>query len=236
MNVELVREYRFEAAHRLPNVPAEHPCGRMHGHGFELELCARIVDCAEWELAERLDAAWARLHDILHCACLNDIEGLANPTSEMIAHWIWQQISTDDVALVHVCVFETVTAGSQYDGERFTIWKEKHFDAAVRVASAPTDHPLARVHGHGYLVRLHLRAPLDAMLGWVVDFGDVKHLFAPTFHALDHQRLDHMDGLAQADCASILAWMREQAASVLPSLVALELFERPGCGARLEWQ
>jgi hypothetical protein len=38
MKVELTRSYRFEAAHRLPMVPADHKCARMHGHSFEIEV------------------------------------------------------------------------------------------------------------------------------------------------------------------------------------------------------
>ena len=39
VNVELTKEYRFEAAHRLPRVPAGHKCARMHGHSYKVEVC-----------------------------------------------------------------------------------------------------------------------------------------------------------------------------------------------------
>ena len=38
VNVRLVKEYRFEAAHRLPKVPPGHKCQRLHGHSFKIEL------------------------------------------------------------------------------------------------------------------------------------------------------------------------------------------------------
>eukprot|EP01137_Pigoraptor_chileana_P014236 Opistho-2@68618 len=41
------RRYRFQAAHQLPNVPAGHKCGRMHGHGFE------VIIHANQDLGER---------------------------------------------------------------------------------------------------------------------------------------------------------------------------------------
>ena len=41
MIVELVKEFRFESAHRLPNVPAEHKCARLHGHSFVCEVSVR---------------------------------------------------------------------------------------------------------------------------------------------------------------------------------------------------
>ena len=39
--VEIVKKYRFEAAHFLPNVPEGHKCRRMHGHSFRFELVLR---------------------------------------------------------------------------------------------------------------------------------------------------------------------------------------------------
>src|SRR4051812_17090874 len=38
VNVRLVHEFKFEAAHRLPKVPAGHKCFRLHGHSFKVEL------------------------------------------------------------------------------------------------------------------------------------------------------------------------------------------------------
>ena len=32
--MEIYKEFTFEAAHYLPNVPAGHKCGRLHGHSF----------------------------------------------------------------------------------------------------------------------------------------------------------------------------------------------------------
>lgn len=34
MRTELQRDYRFEAAHRLPRFPTGHKCTRLHGHSF----------------------------------------------------------------------------------------------------------------------------------------------------------------------------------------------------------
>ncbi|WP_261371655.1 6-carboxytetrahydropterin synthase, partial [Yersinia aleksiciae] len=32
MSTTLFKDFQFEAAHRLPHVPAGHKCGRLHGH------------------------------------------------------------------------------------------------------------------------------------------------------------------------------------------------------------
>ncbi len=38
MNTEIYKEFMFEAAHKLPNVPEGHKCGRLHGHSFLVRL------------------------------------------------------------------------------------------------------------------------------------------------------------------------------------------------------
>ena len=39
--MEIFKEFTFEAAHRLPNVPPGHKCARLHGHSFRVELHVR---------------------------------------------------------------------------------------------------------------------------------------------------------------------------------------------------
>ena len=36
--MEIYKEFHFEAAHRLPNVPPGHKCARLHGHSFQVRL------------------------------------------------------------------------------------------------------------------------------------------------------------------------------------------------------
>ena len=36
--MELRKNFQFEAAHYLPNLPKEHKCNRLHGHGFKVEI------------------------------------------------------------------------------------------------------------------------------------------------------------------------------------------------------
>ena len=86
------RRYVLQSAHRLPNVKPGHKCGRMHGHGFEIILHAD-QDLGAREISvdyDHLDELWAPIHAELDHACLNDIPGLENPTSEMISAWIWR--------------------------------------------------------------------------------------------------------------------------------------------------
>ena len=36
--MDIYKEFHFEAAHRLPNVPPGHKCARLHGHSFQVRL------------------------------------------------------------------------------------------------------------------------------------------------------------------------------------------------------
>ena len=84
--VELHRDVTFEAAHRLPNVPPGHKCARLHGHSFRIRIIVRgPVDPHTGWLMDFGDikAAWAPLDAQLDHFYLNDIAGLANPTSEV---------------------------------------------------------------------------------------------------------------------------------------------------------
>ena len=221
------RRYAFQSAHRLPNVPAGHKCGRMHGHGFEVILHADLAGAD----VDHLDRVWAPLQSQLDHVCLNDLPGLENPTSEMLSHWLWARLKPDLPALSWVTVFESGSCGAHYDGSRYRIWKELTLDSALQLKRAPDGSPLRRIHGHTYTLRLHLCAPLDQVMGWTVDFGDVKTLFNPIFQALDHRPLHEIADLADCDAASIAHWILGKARPQLPQLDRVDLDETRGCGA-----
>ncbi len=229
--------FRFEAAHRLPQVPEGHPCGRMHGHGFEVILhVEQDVSGADMGMAfERIADLFAPVHAELDHACLNDIAGLENPTSELLAHWLWRRLEPLMPALSWITVYETATAGCHFDGRHYRIWKELSFESALRLTQAPAGDRRRRLHGHSYLLRLHLRAELDQLLGWTVDYGDVKRLFRTVYDRLDHHRLDDLPGATGADPAGLARWIRAQAAPDLPWMDRIDLQQTPGCGALLSW-
>lgn len=120
MKVRLVHEFRFEAAHRLPKVPAGHKCARLHGHSFKVELgiAGPVNEETGWliDFAE-LEAAWAPLHAVLDHNYLNEVPGLENPTSEVLARWIWVRLLPALPSLVRITVFETCDARCEYEGD-----------------------------------------------------------------------------------------------------------------------
>lgn len=213
----------------------------MHGHGFEVILHASqslLRGGSEVDMGvafEQMDSYWLPIFEQLDYACLNDIPGLENPTSEVLADWIWQQLKPPFTELSWVTVYETHTSGCNYNGLHYRIWKEQRFESALQLSHLPTSDKRRKLHGHSYLIRLHLMAELDKVMGWTVDYGDVKALFKPVYEQLDHHRLDQLSGIKQADHASLLFWIKDQMANSLPQLDRIDLYDTPGCGAILCW-
>ena len=227
------RRYRFESAHKLPNVPMGHKCGRLHGHGFEVILHAN-QDAGGRDLSidyDHLDAIWAPFHYQLHHRYLNAIDGLDNPTSEVLAGWLWTRLKAVLPELSWVTVYETGSCGANFNGTDYRIWKEMTLDSALFLRHAPSDDPLAHIHGHTYTLRLHLSAPLDVVMGWTVDFGDVKTLFDPIFKAIDHRPLYEIADLPDGDAASLAAWVLAKGRAVLPQLDRVDIYETRGSGS-----
>lgn len=118
--MELFKEFTFEAAHRLPNVPEGHKCARLHGHSFTVVLHVEgDVDSATGWVMDFGDikATFKPLYDQLDHYYLNEIEGLENPTSENLASWIWVRLKPELPELSQIVVRETCTSGCVYRGE-----------------------------------------------------------------------------------------------------------------------
>lgn len=116
----LFKVFTIEAAHRLPNVPPDHKCARLHGHSFRLEVHVRgpvdpqtgwVLDFAD------IKAAFQPLYEQLDHRYLNEIEGLENPTSENLARWLWERLHPRLPGLRRIVVQETCTVGCIYEGE-----------------------------------------------------------------------------------------------------------------------
>ena len=120
MIVELTKEYRFEAAHRLPNVPGNHKCSRLHGHSYKVEVHIRgPVDPATGWLLDFgvIDDAWAELYARFDHQNLNDVPGLENSTCENIAVYVFRALQPQIAPLSGVTVWETYDSKCLYRGE-----------------------------------------------------------------------------------------------------------------------
>lgn len=118
--MEIYKDITFEAAHLLPNLPDGHKCRRLHGHSFQVRLYVKgpietttgwVIDYAD------IKQAFAPILKQLDHYYLNEIEGLANPTSENLVKWIWDRLKPNLAYLSKIELKETCTTGCFYSGE-----------------------------------------------------------------------------------------------------------------------
>lgn len=115
----IFREFTFDSAHRLPNLPPEHKCTRLHGHTYRVVVT--VTGPVDPHLGWVMDFgdikdAWRPIDAMLDHYYLNEIAGLENPTSENLAVWIWDRLSPTLPQLSAIEVRETCTSGCVYTG------------------------------------------------------------------------------------------------------------------------
>jgi len=111
------REFRFEAAHHLPNHPGK--CRHPHGHGYVLRVaCEAPVDPATGlaiDFGELKRVVHEHVVDVLDHRDLNDL--LALPSAENIAVWAWERLRAAGLPLAEIQVQETASCWVVYRGE-----------------------------------------------------------------------------------------------------------------------
>ena len=103
---QITKLFYFEAAHQLPLVPEGHPCGRMHGHSYKVEVICEAEELRNGWVIDFADISKAINPIIEKCdhQVLNDF--IDNPTAERIAKWIYDEMIMI-LPLKSVVVWET---------------------------------------------------------------------------------------------------------------------------------
>lgn len=118
--MEIYKEFVFDSAHSLPFVPEGHKCKNLHGHTFFLKIFVKgpidtrigwVIDFAD------IKKVCKPIIDTLDHKYLNEIEGLENPTSEVLAIWLWRKIKPQLPLLSKIEIMETPTSAAIYCGE-----------------------------------------------------------------------------------------------------------------------
>ena len=116
----IFKKFTFDSAHALPNVPDGHKCKEVHGHTYHLKVVIEgdLDNHLGWvmDFAEVKSVINPIIKSIDH-KYLNDIEGLENPTCEIIAKWLWDKIKAGIPMLKRIELDETPTSGVVYVGE-----------------------------------------------------------------------------------------------------------------------
>ena len=117
--MEIFKDFTFDSAHFLPRVPDGHKCKEVHGHTYKMTLYFEgeldphlgwLIDFAD------IKKIVSPLIDLVDHKLLNNIDGLENPTCEIIAMWFWEKISQDLPQLSKIVLNETPTSGAIYTG------------------------------------------------------------------------------------------------------------------------
>ncbi len=117
MNFELKQHFQIESARFLPHLPTTHPCSRMHGHSFKiiLSLVGPLDPKLGWVLDyHEISKSMKPLLQQLDHRTLNDVPGLENPTSELVAKWIFDQACVTLPLLKSVTILETPFTECRY--------------------------------------------------------------------------------------------------------------------------
>jgi 6-pyruvoyltetrahydropterin/6-carboxytetrahydropterin synthase len=115
----IFRQFTFDSAHFLPNVPPEHKCRGMHGHTYKLTIF--MTGEPDEHLGWVMDFAVVKkimepiLEQVDH-KLLNDVKGLENPTCELLAKWLWDKVKLEIPLLSKLELFETPKSGVIMEG------------------------------------------------------------------------------------------------------------------------
>ena len=113
----IAKRFAFSASHIIGGLPADHPCGRLHGHNYEIEviLQAPVLDATGFvrdfhELAALRDF----INEMLDHKHLNDVLGHDRTTSEVISRWLYDRCKDRWPEVVAVRVSETPRTFAEY--------------------------------------------------------------------------------------------------------------------------
>ena len=114
------------------------------------------------------------------------------------------------------------------------IFKTFRFESAHSLPNVPPGHKCGRLHGHSYVVTIHVTGPVGESSGWVMDFADVATAFAPLLDTLDHRLLNDIEGLENPTCERLAVWIWDRLKPTLPILSQVVVNETctSGCAYR----
>lgn len=72
----------------------------------------------------------------------------------------------------------------------YEITKDFHFSASHQLNHLPDGHPCARLHGHNFIVRIHLASDTLDRTGFVIDYNQLQAFQDWLNHSFDHRHLN----------------------------------------------
>lgn len=116
----------------------------------------------------------------------------------------------------------------------YKISKEFSFSAAHSLFGLPDDHPCSRLHGHNYVVTVHLRAKELNPQGFVRDYNELRMVKSYIDGTLDHRNLNDILAPLNSSAENIAKMIYDRFKPQLPELYAVEVSETPKTSAIYE--
>jgi 6-pyruvoyltetrahydropterin/6-carboxytetrahydropterin synthase len=108
----------------------------------------------------------------------------------------------------------------------YKISKQFLFSASHILDLLPEDHPCTRLHGHNYVVTIHLKSETLDKYGFVKDYKSLTNIKQFIDDTLDHRHLnDCIQGPPTSE--NIARFLYEQFKPEIPELCAVGVSETP---------
>lgn len=113
----IAKRFTFSASHVIGGLPAEHPCARLHGHNYEVEIVLQSAELNSIGFVRdyrELSVLKAFIDENLDHRHLNEVLGHDRTTSEVIAKWIYDWCKARWPEVVAVRISETAKTWAEY--------------------------------------------------------------------------------------------------------------------------
>ena len=111
------KRFTFSAAHRLEKVPEGHPCSKIHGHNYSVEVILQSVERNEMDMVVDYHEVTRVVKPIMEKFDHSDLnQWWNNPTAENIAVTIFDIVAYQLPQVVAVRVSETENTWAEYRG------------------------------------------------------------------------------------------------------------------------
>jgi 6-pyruvoyltetrahydropterin/6-carboxytetrahydropterin synthase len=110
------------------------------------------------------------------------------------------------------------------------IYKKFVIESAHWLPNVPDGHKCGRLHGHSIEIIVTISDKVAEDTGWVADFADIKAVFKPLYDLLDHNCLNHIEGLENPTSENLCLWIWTMLKPQLQTLSRVEVCETCNSG------
>ena len=116
----------------------------------------------------------------------------------------------------------------------YKISKEFAFSASHSLVGLPECHPCTRLHGHNYVVTIHLKSQQLNDKGFVIDYHALKSIKEYIDNTLDHRHLNDIMSPINSSAENLAKMLYDTFKPEYSELYAVEVSETPKTSAIYE--